>query len=734
METQYIRVAVPAPLYRLFDYSVPASCHGQELRIGMRIKVPFGNGFRIGVVMGQTTTPGTSLDKIKEFSERLDDAPILEPELMTLLVWAAEYYHHPIGEVIQAALPAALRQGGPASVPPVALWALTATGSATTPSTLQRAPKQAALLEFFQKNPPCVTVDDLNTHDSGWRAGLAGLLKKNLVALSCDTKPPRNARINLSELTLNNDQQAALDKLNESPGRFAAHLIFGDTGSGKTEVYLRFIHTLILQGRQILVLVPEIGLTPQLVARFEERFPGLVSVAHSGLSDNERLASWLNARSGASQVILGTRSAVFMPLKNPGAILIDEEHDLSFKQQDGFRYSARDLAVRRASALNIPVILGSATPSIESFHNCLLSKYQLIRLPERAGGAQKPQMRLIDIKRRTLFEGMSEELLDTLQAHIQRDEQVLLFLNRRGYAPTLLCHDCGWIAECRHCDSRLTLHAHARQLRCHHCGAQQALIESCQNCHGKALFHYGQGTERIETFLHERFPDVGIVRIDRDTTRRKGALEAQLKIAHDKTAHILIGTQMLAKGHHFPDVTLVGMIDCDQGLFGADFRASERMAQLILQVAGRAGRAKKPGTVLLQTHHPEHELMQTLLLQDYQLIVDHLLKERAETELPPFEYLALVRADALDKHTPNAFLEFAQQVAEPLLGETVQVFGPMPAPMEKRAARYRSHLLFQAKTRGALHQVLAQWIPLLERTPLVRKVRWSIDVDPQEIL
>ncbi|HEY0634092.1 MAG TPA: primosomal protein N', partial [Gammaproteobacteria bacterium] len=532
---------------------------------------------------------------------------------------------------------------------------------------------------------------------------------------------------------LNSAQHVAVSAITAAAGTFQPFLLDGVTGSGKTEVYLQAIAPVLAAGRQVLLLVPEIGLTPQLVERFRRRFAVPLGLLHSGLSDGERQCAWLMARDGHAPIVIGTRSALFTPLRNPGLIIVDEEHDPSFKQQEGFRYSARDVAIVRAHQLGIPIVLGSATPSLESLHNAQAGRYRLLRLPERAGSALHPKMRLLDVRQQPLQEGLAEPLALLMRRHLERGGQVLLFLNRRGYSPALICHDCGHVAGCPRCDARLTYHSAQRRLRCHHCGTERPVPTQCPKCGSADLRPLGQGTERIEEGLRARFPGVGLVRIDRDTTSRKGAMTALLLEVHAGEARILIGTQMVAKGHHFPEVTLVGILDADQGLFSADFRASERMAQLILQVAGRAGRAERPGEVVIQTHVPDHPLLRTLVESDYHAFAEAALRERAQAQFPPFSHLALLRAEAVDPTAPLTFLEAARRLAEGHAAAGVQLLGPVPAPMERRAGRTRAQLLLQSSSRTGLHRLLEPWVVALEGLKEGRKVRWSLDVDPAEL-
>jgi primosomal protein N' (replication factor Y) len=529
---------------------------------------------------------------------------------------------------------------------------------------------------------------------------------------------------------LSPEQHHAVDTVRQVGDRYACFLLEGVTGSGKTEVYLQLIAPLVAAGRQTLVLVPEIGLTPQLVERFRTRLGLEICVLHSGLSETQRLQAWRRAAGGQARLILGTRSAIFTPLRHPGLIIVDEEHDGSFKQQDGLRYSARDLAVWRGHTLNVPVVLGSATPSLESLYNVEQGRYRHLTLPQRAGNAQPPQVRLLDLRGRTMYGLLSDALVDAIGRHLRDGGQILVFLNRRGYAPVLLCHACGWVAECRRCDARMTVHRGHGQLRCHHCGSQRPVEHYCPACGSSELLGIGEGTERVEQALKEQFPDQRVLRIDRDTTRRKGALEQALEAAQSGEARILLGTQMLAKGHHFPGITLVAILDADQGLFSTDFRASERMAQLIIQVAGRAGRADRRGEVLVQTHHPDHPLLLQLVEKGYPAFAVTALEERRETLLPPYASMALLRAEAADPQHPRAFLEQARALAGTLREDTVQLWGPVSAPMERRAGRYRAQLLLQTAQRGALQRLLGLWVPQLDGLKTARRVRWSIDVDP----
>ncbi len=530
-------------------------------------------------------------------------------------------------------------------------------------------------------------------------------------------------------LVLNSAQQKAVDAISKVQG-FQSFCLQGVTGSGKTEVYLQAMAPLIAMGWQILVLVPEIALTPQTVARFQKRFNVPIACLHSELTDKQRLEFWSQAYCGYARIIIGTRSAIFVPLKRPGMIVIDESHDLSFKQASGFRYSARDVAIMRAKIENIPVILGSATPSLETLVNVERKNYQLLVLPQRAGKARTPQTTVINLCDQSLHSGLSEPLIERIDQHLKKRGQVLLFLNRRGYAPTLMCRHCGWMAMCGRCDARMTLHKNPNYLLCHHCGSQARISKICQSCQQAELSDMGIGTEQLERALSDLFPGQTIVRIDRDSTRKKGSLQRKLALIHAGEACLLVGTQMLSKGHHFANLSLVVIVDADSGLYGTDFRSTERMAQLLVQVSGRAGREANMGEVVIQTHHPDNVLLKILLEQDYAAFTDVLLKQRRVAEFPPFTYLGLLRAEAVDRQEP---LDFLNTIKAAYTANNVELLGPVPAPMERRAGRYRAQLLVQSADRSKLHSALCQLVQACQQRPQGRKVRWSIDIDPQDI-
>ena len=730
MPEYLLNIAVPSPLHRSFDYLPPSAADITGLLPGVRVRVPFGTRTTIGILLEVTTHSSIDRKRLKRALTILDRSPVLTADILAMARWASAYYQYPIGETLSAALPALLRHGKPAVEQTETGWRLTPAGTQIDPATLMRAPRQAMVLRQLQARPEGVhralleaTAAALRIlRDKGW-----------IEACELATQETAPAVTSKAMHVLNAAQQSAIDLVQKTLGEFAAFLLDGVTGSGKTEVYLRIIAAVIAQRRQALVLVPEIGLTPQLVDRFRRRFSVPIAVLHSGLNDRERLAAWRRAGSGEALIVIGTRSAIFTPLARPGVLVVDEEHDASLKQQDGLRYSARDLAVWRARQLAVPVVLGSATPSLESLYNVAQGRYRHLLLPERTGAAGLPSYEILDLRQQPLEHGLSRGMLARIRSHLAEDGQVLLFLNRRGYAPTLICHDCGWIAGCQRCDARMTLHQGEGQLRCHHCGSQRPTDTHCPACGHSDLRPLGQGTERVEQALAEHFPAVERLRIDRDTTRRKGQLASLLQQARAGHGRILLGTQMLAKGHHFPDVTLVGILNADQGLFGTDFRASERMAQLIIQVAGRAGRRDRSGHVVIQTHHPDHPLLQTLVRQGYPAFARAALAEREAARLPPASHIALLRAEATEPPLPSAFLEQARQQIQGLGATDVEVWGPAPAAMERRAGRYRAQLLLQSAQRGGLQRVLGSLVRWLEQTRAARKVRWSVDVDPADM-
>lgn len=730
-----LRVAINAPLSRLFDYLPPSSADAPAPEPGCRVLVPFGRQRQIGMVLAHGAQSELPLTKLRRVLSTIDDEAILREPDRWLIQFTSDYYHHPIGEVVAAALPALLRQGKPLN-PVDHRVAITGEGAAQSLSAVaKRAPRQAELLGLLGGHAnDGVRFDQLDDAMPGWRRLQKTMLGKSWIRFF---ESPSEAEFDPQTgqasdgPSLNVDQKRALEAVRGEQG-FHVSLLDGVTGSGKTEVYLRLMKDVLDAGRQVLVLVPEIGLTPQLISRLKQRLGIEPALTHSSLSDSVRLSTWRKARNGSASLVLGTRSAVFAPLKSPGLIVVDEEHDSSFKQQEGLRYSARDLAVAKAKHLHVPIVLGSATPSIESLQHCSDGSYHHISLPSRAGNAVPPLMRLVDLNQHPAYDGISQPLLTAIGENLRRGGQVLIFLNRRGFAPTLICSSCGHIAECRRCDARMTVHAGDPKLLCHHCGASRPVEARCPECGG--LFRpLGQGTERLETSLGDHFPDHTISRIDSDSTRLKDTMNRALALATKGDAQILVGTQMLSKGHHFPNLTLVGVFNADQGLFGTDFRSSERLAQSLIQVAGRSGREQQQGEVIIQTAFPKHPFWNELFRGGYERIARSVLRERSAAAWPPFSRLALIRAAAHKRSDTHQFLEAARRKAQAIVSSNVSILGPVSAPMERRAGRFHAQLLLQSADRQALHQLLQALRSELETDTAGRRVRWSIDVDPIEL-
>lgn len=733
MTLPIVHVALPSPLARCFDYSLPDHVTVPPLT-GVRVLVPFARKELVGIVISTSTHTDVPAGKLKALIRVIDDAPLLEPSLLKLLTWASKYYVYPIGEVMAAALPSLLRKDVEAQIPTETYYLLNQ-GVDIQSAVPARAKLQLTIASALQNTSSGLTGGQLNEVASGWRSAIKALIEKGLVhSLEHELLPMCNEPDALAP-ELNAEQKNAVETILQVGANFQPFLLNGVTGSGKTEVYLRLIEKMAAEGRQTLVMVPEISLTPQLLDRFRKRLSCSIVTLHSGLNDKQRAANWLIAAKCCADVIIGTRSSVFTPLPNLGLVIVDEEHDASLKQQDGFRYNARDLVLVRARNAGIPIVLGSATPSLESLANVQSQRYVELPLTQRAGNATPPKIGLLDVRRRKLHEGLSEVLLEAAARHRAAGGQVMIFINRRGFAPVIICADCGATSDCNRCDSHMTMHASTNRLRCHHCGYERPVPEVCESCSSTEFDKVGHGSERIEAALREKFEDAVIIRVDRDTTRRKGALEEQLAMAASGEAEFLVGTQMLAKGHHFPNVTLVGILDADRGLFGTDFRSLEQMGQLIIQVAGRAGRAERSGEVLVQTRNPEHELLRLLIDKGYGEFAKAALLERRDAELPPYSHVALVRAESPDKSESEAFLRYLSDMMRPWLKEAsvegkTMVFGPVVAPMERIAGRYRYQLLLQTSDRKILNWLLSHLRVVLETDKYARKVRWSIDVDP----
>ena len=634
-------------------------------RIGDRVVVPFGARQRLGVVVEADAASDLPASRMKTIAAIRDDAPRLPSDWLELMRFLSGYYQRPLGETMIAALPPRLRSVRP-------------------------------------------------------------LPRKSISAAA----PTNSARfVPTHELTP--DQLRACERIVEADGRFEAFLLHGVTGSGKTEVYLNLIARILERGGQALVLVPEISLTPQLESRFRQAFPeARLAVMHSALEDVARTSAWLDAARGETGIVLGTRLGVLAPLPKLALIVVDEEHDSSFKQQEGLRYSARDAAVYRAKLVGCPVILGSATPSLESWHNWRAGRYERLELPERAApGARLPAVRIIDLGRESAEQGIAPSLWSALAARLQRNEQSLIFINRRGYAPVLACEGCGWAAGCTRCSARLVLHAADRRLRCHHCGAESSIPRACPTCGNVDLKPLGRGTQRIEEALQARFPAARIVRIDRDSARRRAELTRTLEGIRRGEGDILVGTQLLAKGHDFPGLTLVGVLNADTALVSTDYRAAERLFAVLAQVAGRAGRRSRPGEVLVQTRYPGHALFGALARHDFAGFADSQLAERRAAGFPPYVFEAALRAEARKLETALRFLREAAAAAA--VPDGVRVFDPVPNTLTRRAGLERAQLLMQSSSRTALQAFLADLTDKLFAQAR-RDVRWHLDVDPIE--
>lgn len=686
-DNQFLRIALPTPLRRLFDYLPPQDVDNKSLIPGIRVQVPFQSRTLIGVLIEVVKKSDVPYEKLKKATAVLDQQPILTDDVYKLCLWAAAYYHYSLGEVLASAMPTLLRKGK-SSV------------SSVRPEEARPSRQRFALPQ-------------------GER---------------CDvSKDARMTSGNDTALTLNPEQDLAVQTICQAKNDFSIFLLDGITGSGKTEVYMQVMNAILAEGKQVLVLVPEISLTPQTIERFRSRFAEPIAALHSAMTDKERLAAWQLAKESKVRIVIGTRSAVFTPFSQLGLIIVDEEHDGSFKQQDRFRYHARDMAIMRANMNQIPIVLGSATPSLESLLNAKRGRYQHLLLSKRAGVAKLPDYELIDLRNTSTDEGISTTLLNAMQHELTKGNQVMLFLNRRGFAPVLFCTKCAWICQCKRCDARMVYHRSPPRLHCHHCDTKNSIPSVCQQCGEATLQPIGFGTQRLEETLAKQFPHIPLIRVDRDSTKRKGAMDALLAEIHQQKTAILLGTQMLAKGHHFPNVTLVGVVDADTGLFSADFRAVEHLGQLLLQVAGRAGRAEKPGRVLIQTRYPDHPLLQLLVNNGYDAFAQHLLQEREQTLLPPYSYFAVFRAEAYAEQETETFLTAIKEWCEQHAA-VITTFGPVPALLAKRKGLHCKHLLLKSAKRGLLQQCLQYVLSKIEALPKNTPVKWILDVDPVEVI
>ena len=716
---------------QLFDY---ACTNNQSLPVpGMRVVVPLQKRTVVGIVCGRSAQSTVPMRRLRHIIRVLDDEPILTPQVFALAQWAARYYHHPIGEVMQAAIPSLLRRDRPAAPRVVPHWRICDAGQQALSTLPVRYHVQHHVLQVLV---------------SAGTAGLAGETLLGLIPRSSSTVALMAGRGWIEQVTatpaspaplsvpprLNSAQRDACLAIDQAKGNYVPFLLDGVTGSGKTEVYLDCVAKTVSRGCQAMVLVPEISLTPQLVERFQARLGGSLAVLHSGLTPGERHRAWWRSREGSTAVVLGTRSAIFAPLSRPGLIIVDEEHDLSYKQRDRFRYSARDVAVKRAQLSGVPVVLGSATPSLESVANARSGRYRRLVLPVRAGVAQMPKVQILDLNRLAVNEGLTAPVVGAIGKRLERAEQSLVFVNRRGFAPLLGCSECGWQAQCQRCDARLTLHRGSNRLICHHCGANAPPPHSCPQCAGQSLYLVGEGTQRVEEALLRIFPNARVLRLDSDAAGDSQDLAKALSAVRHGEVDILVGTQMLSKGHDFAGITLVCVLAMDQGLYSIDFRGPERMFQQLAQVAGRAGRGQRPGEVLVQTVHPENPAYARLVEHDFAGFANTALAERKAADYPPFARFVLLRAESARSGPPLDFLRSAVRVGKAQAArDGVRLMEPVPSPMERRAGRYRAQLLLAASNERQLHRFLDDWLARLEGLREATRVRWSVDVDPQEM-
>jgi len=731
-----LRVALPLPLRRVFDYAPAKDL--DVVRTGVRVKVPLQKRTVVGVVCDQVAHSEVSISKLKAVTQVLDAEPVFSESVFKLLHWASTYYHHPVGEVLHTALPVALRRGGNLQPPLPRRWYITVQGGRGRAMLPERAVIQRQVLaELADAELKGVPEAALRAHNPRVLNALRRLEARGWVSSVLDDSTTVVQAHHAKEQQLTSAQSESCTQVVSHLEQYAAFLLHGVTGSGKTEVYLSIAREAIARNTQVLVLVPEIALTPQLVARFSQGLAGKLVVLHSGLGGRTRHRGWWAARQGLADVVLGTRSAVFTPCLRPGLIIVDEEHDPSFKQQEGFRYHARDVAVKRAQIEKIPVVLGSATPSLETLENVRKGRYSRLLLPQRVGGAVMPDVKLVDIARTAHQNGLSTAVLDAIETRLNRGEQSIIYVNRRGFAPVVLCLKCQWRAQCLRCDAGLTLHAGSGVLRCHHCGASQPAPSLCPNCAESGLYHLGEGTQRVEAALIERFPEARVVRVDSDSMAGPGQVEEVLETIRQREADIVVGTQMLSKGHHFAAVTLVCALNTDRGLYSFDFRASERLFQQLTQVAGRAGRGTRRGTVLVQTFYPDDPAYIRLQSHDFDGFATACLAERKAAGYPPYVRFVLLRAESPRQGAPLGFLQAAQARARRWLQAeqvgNIEVMDPVPSPMERRAGRFRAQLLVSGRNHNHLHRFLEVWLAELDRLKRARTVRWSVDVDPLDL-
>ncbi|MCH2189601.1 MAG: primosomal protein N' [Gammaproteobacteria bacterium] len=735
-KTVILEVAVPVPLRQTFDFIAPREANHLSARV--RVKVPFGNRLLVGMVVAVKSKSEYPIERLKHAIEILDKTPVIEEALWDSLLWLSKYYLAPIGEVLDGSLPSMLRQGKNIEPMHERNWRLSEKGRSSAISDLDRAPLQLAIIKRFMKSP-VLKSSDFKKESRSWYSAVSSLVQKGWIE-EFEVEPYLATREGTDKkrhkLTL--EQTRAVESIGKqiNEKEFSCSLIHGVTGSGKTEVYFAAMRSVLDAGKRVLLLVPEIGLTPQLLKRIESTFCESTVVLHSGLNDTERHLAWWHAKQGNAQIVIGTRSAVFTQIPKLGLMIVDEEHDASFKQQDGVRYHARDFAVYRAKQANIPILLGSATPSLESYVNAKSGRYFYVQLTKRVADVPLPKVELIDLNHQSAQDGLSPAMIEAIDHSLNHGKQVMLFLNRRGYAPVHYCSSCKSPAKCHRCDSNLTVHQRAHRLRCHHCGYEGRLIYDCHQCGAKeSMLEVGDGTQRVESALATRFPGASVLRIDRDNTSGKGQLAKMLEQAQCGRVDIILGTQLITKGHDFPNVGMVGILEADQGLYSTDYRASESLFQQVVQVAGRSGRREEMGRVYIQTRFPDHPFFDFVSSHDFDGFANTLISERKQAGFPPFGYFALLRAESTHQAKGLQFLRRAK--ADCGSHELVKIMDAVPALMERRAGRYRSQLLFMSPQRSALNQILGQWLRHIVQNKdakrLAGSVRWSLDIDPIDL-
>jgi primosomal protein N' (replication factor Y) len=736
-----IKVAVLSPLDSLFDYRPENGKKIEDYPIGSRVNVPFGSTKKIGIVISYSEKSKLNFEKLKPINSLIDKDPIVGKDFIKLATWISEYYIHPFGDTLFNMLPNILRKGGSYNPYVMNMWKTNKKGQDLPLNTISKTPKQKRLLELLrEKKSNLKEISELDILKQGFsKEIIKKLFHKNLIEKYEKFYIPEKSQSLIdgksenSNLKLTHEQKLSIDTIYNKLSSFEVILLDGITGSGKTEIYFQVINKVLASMKQVLVLIPEISLTPQTIQRFTKRFSKKIAIFHSKLSEKERLLAWRACKEEEAEIIIGTRSSIFTPLPNIGLIIIDEEHDSSYKQNDGLHYSARDIGIVKAKNQNIPIILGTATPSLESFHNAQKNKYTHTKLKQRAGNAKLPNIQILDIRNKVLDNGFSEEAIHLIKNTLKSGKQVLVFINRRGYAPLLMCHDCGWNALCPQCDARLTVHRKQEALRCHHCNFSSRIPEKCNSCESKNLVFIGQGTQRNTETLQNLFPHFPVIRIDRDSIQNKKSFEKYIKKINSGDPLILVGTQMLAKGHHFPLLSTIVILDIDQGIYNPDFRSEEKVTQLLTQVSGRAGRAEHEGNVLIQTYVPDNDILSSWKKGGYHGSIVEILKNREFHELPPFTHMGVIRADSTKPDEAFRFLKSLIDNNRNDCSQNCQIIGPIPLIMEKRAGRHRAQIIFKSKKRFDLNKTINNFKTLINSNKKNYRLRFSIDIDPSEV-